>query len=118
LFNNTSIKTAFRAKNTLRKQIQQNEESNEYNPVVYEITSADLIKKKKQTQYNLVQIHVTHTRNKKQNIQNWREDSVYAQHILNNECAYYNNIQSVSSAGSMTKGICEMACVRPVLRVL
>jgi len=65
-----------------------------------------------------VQIHVPHTRNIKQNIQNCREDSVYAQHILNNERAYDNNIQSVPSAGSLTKGICEMACVRPVLQVL
>jgi hypothetical protein len=74
--------------------------------------------KKKYTQYNLVQIQISHTRNIKQNIQNRREDSVYAQHILNNECAYDNNIQSVSSAGSLTKVICEMACVRLVLPVL
>jgi hypothetical protein len=116
LFNNTNIKTAFRAKNTLRKQIQQNQESNEYNPVVHEIISTD--RKKKLTQYNLVQIHIPHTRSIKQNIQNCREVLVYAQHILNNECTYDNNIHSVSSTGSLNKGICEMDCVRPVCQVL
>ena len=45
MFNNTNTKTAFRAKNTSRKQTQQNQKSNEYNPVLYEIASTDRKKK-------------------------------------------------------------------------
>ena len=107
-FNNTNIKTPFRAKTTLRKQIQQNQESKEYNPVVYKIEFTD---HKKVDTYKLVWINISDTRNIKQIFKTagkiQRMHSLYWIMNVHMTIIYRVPFQLVHWARDMWTGLCE-----------